>query len=135
MLNNVTLQGRFVHDPELRHTQSNVAVASFSLAVERDAGQGDDGKRPVDFVDCVAWRNTGEFIAQYFKKGAMVLINGQLQMRRYTDRDGNKRTAMEVNVAKAYFCGDRKADAQVDPAAYTGPVKVEYDAGDTDLPF
>ena len=136
MLNMVTLQGRLTRDPELRHTQSNVAVASFSLAVERDAGAGSDGKRPVDFIDCVAWRNTGEFITSYFKKGAQVLINGQLQTRKYTDRDGNNRTAVEVKVDKAYFCGDKKTDQpQASAAPISGPVKAEYDAGDTDLPF
>ena len=134
MLNNVTLSGRLVHEPQLRHTQAGVAVASFSIAVERDAGQ-EDGKRPVDFIDCVAWRNTGEFVCQYFKKGSPIIVNGQLQTRKYTDRDNNKRTAVEVNVQKAYFAGDRPKTEPSNTEPYNAPIKAEYDAGDTDLPF
>lgn len=90
MLNSVALQGRLVADPELRHTQQGTPVASFRLAVERDY-KNQSGGKDVDFINCVAWRGTAEFMTKYFSKGRMALVEGRLQMREYTDRDGNRR--------------------------------------------
>ena len=109
MLNHITLMGRLTRDPELRRTGSGVAVASFSIAVDRDFGGRDGGEKKTDFIDCVAWRQTGEFISKYFTKGRMIVVDGRLEMRDWTDRDGNKRTNAEVIVENAYF-GDSKRD-------------------------
>ena len=110
MLNHITLMGRLVRDPELRRTGSGVAVASFRIAVDRDFAPKDGGERKADFIDCVAWRQTGEFISKYFTKGRMIVVDGRLEMRDWTDKDGNKRTSAEINVANAYF-GDSKRDS------------------------
>ena len=109
MLNHITLMGRLVRDPELRRTGSGIAVASFRIAVDRDFAPKDGGERKADFIDCVAWRQTGEFISKYFAKGRMIVVDGRLEMRDWTDKDGNKRTSAEVNVSNAYF-GDSKRD-------------------------
>ena len=109
MLNHITLMGRLVRDPELRRTGSGVAVASFRIAVDRDFAPKDGGERKADFIDCVAWRQTGEFISKYFAKGRMIVVDGRLEMRDWTDKDGNKRTSAEVVVDNAYF-GDSKRD-------------------------
>ena len=111
MLNHITLMGRLVRDPELRRTGSGVAVASFRIAVDRDFAPKDGGERKADFIDCVAWRQTGEFISKYFSKGRMIVVDGRLEMRDWTDKDGNKRTSAEVVVNNAYF-GDSKRDDQ-----------------------
>ena len=109
MLNHITLMGRLVRDPELRRTGSGIAVASFRIAVDRDYSPKDGGERKADFIDCVAWRQTGEFISKYFTKGRMIVVDGRLEMRDWTDKDGNKRTSAEIVVANAYF-GDSKRD-------------------------
>ena len=109
MLNHITLMGRLTRDPELRRTGSGVAVASFSIAVDRDFGGRDGGEKKTDFIDCVAWRQTGEFISKYFTKGRMIVVDGRLEMRDWTDKEGNKRRSAEVIVANAYF-GDSKRD-------------------------
>ena len=109
MLNHITIMGRLVRDPELRRTGSGVAVATFRVAVERDYASKDGGERKADFIDCVAWRQTGEFISKYFTKGRMIVVDGRLEMRDWTDKEGNKRTSAEINVANAYF-GDSKRD-------------------------
>ena len=111
MLNHITIMGRLTRDPELRRTGSGIAVASFTLAVDRDFGKNEQGERETDFIDCVAWRQTGEFISKYFTKGRMIVVDGRLEMRDWTDKDGNKRIAAEVVVANAYF-GDSKRDDQ-----------------------
>lgn len=110
MLNHITIMGRLTRDPELRRTGSGVAVASFRIAVDRDFAPKDGGERKADFIDCVAWRQTGEFISKYFTKGRMIVVDGRLEMRDWTDKDGNKRTSAEVVVANAYF-GDSKRDS------------------------
>lgn len=110
MLNKIVLQGRLCKDPELRYTQSGTAVTSFTLAVERDGKNKETGERPVDFIDCVAWRNTAEFAANYFSKGRMAVVEGRLQIRDWTDKDGNKRKSAEVLVGSLYF-GDSKNSA------------------------
>ena len=118
MLNHITLMGRLVRDPELRRTGSGIAVASFRIAVDRDFAPKDGGERKADFIDCVAWRQTGEFVSKYFTKGRMIVVDGRLEMRDWTDKDGNKRTSAEVVVDNAYF-GDSKRDGD-NGSAYGG---------------
>ena len=109
MLNRIILMGRLTRDPELRRTQSGTAVASFSLAVERDFADKTTGNRPTDFIDIVAWRGTAEFVSKYFSKGRMAVVEGRLQIRDWQDRDGNKRRSAEVVADNIYF-GDSKRD-------------------------
>lgn len=141
MLNEITLQGRLTKDPELRYTQSNTAVASFSLAVERDFADKNTGKRQADFIDCVAWRGTGEFIHKYFHKGDMAILSGRLQIRDWTDQNNNKRRSAEVVVGNAYFCGSKKDGGQsTAPQAGAAPTAGQFtelpdDYDDGDLPF
>ena len=109
MLNHITIMGRLTRDPELRRTGSGIAVASFTLAVDRDFGGRDGGERETDFIDCVAWRQTGEFVSKYFTKGRMAVVSGRLQIRPWTDKDGNKRRTAEIVADNVYF-GDSKRD-------------------------
>ena len=109
MLNHITIMGRLVRDPELRRTGSGIAVASFTVAVDRDFGSRDGGERETDFIDCVAWRQTGEFVSKYFTKGRMIVVSGRLQIRSWNDKDGNKRRTAEVVADNCYF-GDSKRD-------------------------
>ena len=117
MLNHITLMGRLTRDPELRRTGSGVAVASFTIAVDRDYAK--DGEKKADFINCVAWRQTGEFISKYFAKGRMIVVDGRLEMRDWTDKEGNKRIAAEVIVDSAYF-GDSKQQGQQPAQAAPG---------------
>ena len=103
MLNHITLMGRLTRDPELRYTASQIPVASFALAVDRDFGGRDGGERQTDFIDIVAWRSTAEFVSKYFTKGSMAVVSGRLQIRDWTDRDGNKRRSAEVVAENVYF--------------------------------
>ena len=119
MLNHIVIMGRLVRDPELRRTGSGVAVASFRVAVDRDFAPKDGGERKADFIDCVAWRQTGEFISKYFTKGRMIIVDGRLEMRDWTDKEGNKRTSAEIVVANAYF-GDSKRDGDGGNSSYGG---------------
>ena len=107
MLNHITIMGRLTRDPELRRTGSGVAVASFTVAVDRDFGGRDGGEKETDFIDCVAWRQTGEFVSKYFTKGRMAVVSGRLQIRSWNDKDGNKRRTAEVVADNCYF-GDSK---------------------------
>ena len=109
MLNHITIMGRLVRDPELRRTGSGVAVASFSVAVDRDFGRNENGEKETGFIDCVAWRNTAEFVSKYATKGRMVVVSGRLQIRSWTDKDGNKRRTAEVVADNVYF-GDSRRD-------------------------
>ena len=109
MLNHITIMGRLTRDPELRRTGSGIAVASFTVAVDRDFGGRDGGEKETDFIDCVAWRQTGEFVSKYFTKGRMAVVSGRLQIRSWTDKDGNKRRTAEVVADNVYF-GDSKRD-------------------------
>ena len=109
MLNHIVLMGRLTKDPELRHTASGTAVASFSLAVERDF-KTQDGQKETDFIDIVAWRNTAEFVSKYFSKGRMAVVSGRLQIRSWTDKEGGKRRSAEVVADNVYF-GDSKRDS------------------------
>ena len=108
MLNKIIVTGRLGRDPELRRTQAGTAVASFSLAVDRDFKDKTTGERACDWIDVVAWRQTGEFAARYLTKGRMVVVEGRLQMRDYTARDGSKRRAAEVVADSVYFADSRQ---------------------------
>ena len=110
MLNHITIMGRLTRDPELRYTQSQAPVASFTLAVDRDFGSRDGGEKQTDFIDCVAWRQTAEFVSKYFTKGSMAVVSGRLQIRDWTDRDGGKRRSAEVVVDNMYFGESRRRD-------------------------
>ncbi len=103
MLNHIVIMGRLTRDPELRRTGSGIAVASFSVAVDRDFGGRDGGEKETDFIDCVAWRQTGEFVSKYFTKGSMIVVSGRLQIRSWTDKEGNKRRTAEVVADNVYF--------------------------------
>ena len=109
MLNRIILMGRLTRDPELRQTQSGASVANFSLAVDRDFKDKQTGEKETDFITVVAWRQTAEFVSRFFTKGRMAVVEGRLQLRDWTDRDGNKRRTAEVIADNVYF-GDSKRD-------------------------
>lgn len=111
MLNHITIMGRLTRDPELRRTGSGVAVASFTIACDRDYNPKDGAEKEVDFIDCNAWRNTAEFVSKYFGKGSMAIVSGRLQIRNWTDKEGNKRRSAEVVADSVYF-GDSKKSEQ-----------------------
>ena len=154
-MNHVVLMGRLARDPELRHTQSGLPVASFTVAVNRRFSNKDTNERQADFIDCVAWRGTAEFISKYFAKGAMIAVQGHLQVREWQDKDNNRRWSTEVIVEQAYFTGskqdsgtsgggrqapfdDRDAppiDAGYSAAPAAGSDFAELDDDDGDLPF
>ena len=132
MLNHIIIMGRIVRDPELRHTQSGTAVASFSLAVDRD---GKD--KGTDFIDVTAWRNTAEFVSKYFIKGRMAVVEGRLQMETWTDRDGNKRTSHKVVAHSVYFGDSKREDSDSREPDYAPPPQDFTELADDDvvLPF
>ena len=141
MLNHITIMGRLTRDPEMRNTQSGVAVASFTLAVDRDFGGRDGGEKQTDFIDCTAWQHTAEFVSKYFSKGRMAVVSGRLQIDNYTDNDGNKRRSAKVIADNIYF-GDRKKDGatggQSDEATSFTPAPsgfVTVDVDNSELPF
>jgi single-strand DNA-binding protein len=161
MLNHIVLMGRLTRDPELRHTGTGTAVASFSLAVDRDYSSKDTQEKAVDFIDIVAWRNTAEFVSKYFSKGRMAVVSGRLQIRSWTDKEGGKRRSAEVVADNVYF-GDSKRDgastggysefggyqtpsqsssygAPVQGSSYSAPAPSNdfsmLDSNDSDLPF
>ena len=130
MLNNVSLMGRLTAAPELKSTSTGTAVTAFTLAVERAyAKQGE--QRQTDFIDCVAWRTTAEFITKYFQKGSMIAVTGSIQTRSYEDKNGNKRKAVEILVNSVSFCGS-KADTSVPPSSNADSDEL---GEDEDLPF
>ena len=124
MLNHIVIMGRLARDPELRRTGSGIAVTSFTLAVDRDFAPKDGSERETDWIDCVAWRQTGEFVSKYFTKGRMAVVSGRLQIRNWTDKDGNKRRAAEVVADNVYF-GDSKRDDHAGSAygGYSAPAQ------------
>lgn len=128
MLNRIIVMGRITRDPELRRTNSGTAVASFTVAVDRDF-KSQSGEKETDFIDVVAWRNTAEFISKYFSKGRMAVVEGRLQLRDWTDKDGNKRRTAEIVADSVYF-GDSKRDGG--DTAQSGFSEAEDDG---DLPF
>lgn len=131
MLNKIFIMGRLTRDPELRRTQGGNAVTSFALAVDRDFKSA-DGTKETDFIDVVAWRNTAEFAAKYFTKGRMAVVEGRLQMRDWTDKDGNKRRSAEVVADNIYFGDSKREDA---PAGNSAPTFEEIEDDGGDLPF
>ena len=117
MLNHITIMGRLTRDPELRRTGSGIAVASFTVAVDRDFSGRDGGERETDFIDCVAWRQTGEFVSKYFTKGSMMVVSGRLQIRSWTDKEGNKRRTAEVLAENVYFADSNKEASESNATA------------------
>ena len=126
MLNHITIMGRLTKAPELRYTQTNTPVAAFTLAVDRDFGD-----KQTDFIDCVAWRSTAEFVSKYFTKGSMAVVDGRLQLRDWTDKDGNKRRNAEVVAEHVYFGESKRKEAAPDISAEDFE---EYNEDDN-LPF
>ena len=145
MLNHITIMGRLTRDPELRRTGSGIAVASFTLAVDRDFPTKETGEKETDFIDCVAWRQTGEFVSKYFTKGRMTVVSGRLQIRKWQNDQGENRYSTEVVADNVYF-GDSKREGNTGntptPApSYTPPVTPDasdfalLDDDDAQLPF
>lgn len=134
MLNHIVLMGRLTRDPELRHTDSGIAVVSFTLAVDRDFQSKDSQEKAVDFIDVVAWRNTAEFVAKYFSKGRTAVVSGRLQIRSWTATDGSKRRNAEVVADNVYF-GDSKRDNAAPATVYAAPEYAALDIDDADIPF
>lgn len=141
MLNHITIMGRLTRDPELRRTGSGIPVASFTVACDRDFSGKDGGEKETDFIDCVAWRQTGEFVSKYFTKGRMAVVSGRLQIRKWKTEQGENRYATEVVADNVYF-GDSKpgADTSNAPAALyteTAPANdfAMLDGDDAQLPF
>ena len=143
MLNNIVIHGRLTKDPELRRTQAGIAVASATVACDRDF-KNEKGEKETDFIDVVAWRGTGEFLSQYFKKGQEAIVSGRLQIRKWTDNQGNKRSAAEIVADKVDFCGSRndggsQRDGNPPPTANAAPAMagdfVPLEGEDEELPF
>ena len=144
MINTVALMGRLTADPELKHTPNGVAVVSFCIAVNRRFKD-----QQADFINCVAWRQTAEFICKYFGKGQMIALEGSIQTRNYTDRDGNKRNATEVLAENVSFCESKKSENHSQPTSSAAPAAAASPSGyssgssedfeeitpDDDLPF
>lgn len=130
MLNHIVLMGRLCADPELRRTNSGTPVTSFTLAVDRDF-KSQNGEKEADFVPVIAWRNTAEFVSKYFTKGRMAVVDGRLQMRNWTDKDGHKRTTAELVAENVYFGDTRREDSR----SQAEPEYAEIQEEDGDLPF
>lgn len=131
MLNRVTIAGRMARDPELRHTNSGTAVTSFTLAVDRDF-KGTNCEKITDWIDCVAWKGSAEFVARYFQKGAIAIVDGRLQVRDWTDNNGNKRRTYEVIADTVHFGGGKRED---NGQSYNAPEsEPQFDELDDDLP-
>ena len=150
MLNHITIMGRLTRDPELRRTGTGIAVASFTLAVDRDFKASSANEKETDFIDCIAWRQAGEFVSKYFTKGRMAVVSGRLQIRSWTDKDGNKRRTAEVNADNVYFADSKSDNASTGapapaPTSYGTPAYSTpnypasdfqmLDDGDAQLPF
>ena len=134
MLNHIVIMGRLTRDPELRTTQAGVSVTSFTVAVDRDFGGRDGGERQTDFIDCVAWRSTGEFVSKYFHKGSMMVVSGSLQSRKWQDREGNNRTSWEINADNVYF-GESRRDGDSSRDSYSNNTySSSYDSGRSSAP-
>ena len=129
MLNHIVIMGRLTRDPELRRTGSGVAVASFTVAVDREFGGKDGAEKETDFIDCVAWRATGEFVSKYFRKGSMIVVSGRLQIRQWTDKEGNKRRSAEVVADSCYFGESKRDNAGGQAGSYQQPADPNYGYG------
>ena len=139
MLNHIVLMGRLTRDPELRRTGSGTAVASFTIAVDRDFSSKDGGEKETDFIECVAWRGTGEFVSKYFTKGRMIVVSGRLQVRKWKNKDGENRYTTEVVADNVYF-GDSKKEESNSYGASPYPTAPASDFAvlddeDAQLPF
>lgn len=147
MLNSISIMGRLSSDPQLRRTASGKAVASFSVACERDFKNQQTGEKEVDFIECVAWGGTAEMVEKYFHKGQMAVATGRLQLRDWTDKNGQKRRTAEILVNSVYFCGSKESGTQASSGAdngYSAPAYqapapaanfAELDGEDEQLPF
>lgn len=131
MLNHIVIMGRLTRDPELRQTGSGVSFANFSVAVDRDFSKGEE--KETDFIDCVAWRHTGEFVSKYFTRGSLIVVSGRLQVRSYTDKDGNNRRAAEIVADNCYFGGSKNAGAATTPSPAGDYAEITEPDGE--LPF
>lgn len=125
MLNHITIMGRMVRDPELKKTGSGIAVCSFTVAVDRDFS-GQNGEKETDFIDCTAWRKSAEFVGKYFTKGKMVVVSGRLQIRKWTDRDGNNRKSAEILADNVYFAESKKDSGSADAAPVRDYTQTNY---------
>lgn len=128
MLNRSIIMGRLTRDPELRRTGNGTAVASFTLAVDRDIASKETGQRETDFIDCVAWRGTGEFVSKYFTKGSMAIVAGRLQIRSWTDNDGNRRKSAEIVADNVYFGESKRSQPETQSGEF-------HDLGEDDPSF
>ena len=128
MLNQIAIQGRLVRDPELRRTASGKAVTSFTLACDRDFKNQQTGEKEVDFIECVAWGGTAEMVEKYFHKGQMAVATGRLQLRGWTDKNGQKRRQAEILVSNVYFCGSKESGTQASSGADNGYSTPAYQA-------
>ena len=148
MLNHIVVMGRLTRDPELRYTPNQIPVASFTVAVDRDFGGRDAGDRQTDFIDCVAWRTTGEFVNKYFSKGSMIVVSGRLQIRSWENQNGEKRRSAEIVADNVYFGESKRRDSSDMGDSYYRPASEKSvpapqvdngwptdDEDDTDLPF
>ena len=135
MLNHIVMMGRLTRDPELRHTQAGTAVASFTVAVDRDFKDKETGERKTDFIDCVAWDKRAEFVSKYFLKGDPIEVNGVLTTRTYDDRDGKKRKVVEVNSDRISFPKQKKQRSDSEPEAGESQGFEELEGDDSTLPF
>lgn len=140
-LNVCVIQGRLTRDPDLRRTGNGIAVASFSVAVDRDYPNSETGERETDFINCVAWRQKGEFVSKYFTKGSMIVVSGRLQMRKWVDNNGNNRVTAEVVAEDVYFGESKKSDSGAPSTSnYTAPNTYSssypmFDDSNETLPF
>lgn len=132
MLNHIIIHGRLTKDPELKQTSNGTKVTTISVACDRDYSSGEE--KQVDFIDCVAWRSTAEFICRNFSKGMPILIQGRLQIRKYQDKDGNNRSAAEINVASAHFAGGKR-DSSTAPTSQADAFADIGDDDDDELPW
>lgn len=128
MLNQISVQGRLTRDPELRRTNSGKAVTSFTLACDRDFKNQQTGEKEVDFIECVAWGGTAEMVEKYFRKGQMAVATGRLQLRDWTDKNGQKRRTAEILVNSVYFCGSKESGTQASSGADNGYSAPAYQA-------
>ena len=127
MLNHITIMGRMTKDPELRHTGSGTAVASFTLAVDRDFGKNENGEKETDFIECVAWRSTADFVSKYFTKGRMAVVSGRLQVRKWQNKEGENRYSTEVVAENVYFGDSKKEETSGgNYSGYSAPSLPEY---------
>jgi len=134
MLNHITIMGRLTKEPEVRFTQTGKQVASFTLAVDRDFAAKDGGAKETDFISCVAWGTTADFVYKYFRKGSMAVLSGRLQIREWTDKDGGKRRTAEVVTENIYF-GEKKGNGGAGADAKPANGSFAEDAGEGELPF